>query len=312
MKSFDDIERLVGSSQVTATRATDDRILGDATRAFQGADKTGLRDIVSQKQVRKHLPVKIAAVIVVGVGLFSWLIPGHQDGLTEGLVFAEIQKAIQEQSAVFVRGTRTCTFPGQGTEPNETYMYNVEKWASDAGYIDTTFDPQGNAVLQVCYHFESGTVTLVYHDLYQYYRFHVPESYQERLRTLTLLGILDSLFQSGDHTDLGSDTIEDQEAFAFEVADFQQRLDQTLAPAWMRLFFLNITESKARLWISSDTHLPILMQGDFVLDGCLFSDFEAMQLTEVSDQWRWGANMAGQVLLPEKPAGYQTISIPGE
>ncbi|MCP4454345.1 MAG: hypothetical protein GY809_23040 [Planctomycetes bacterium] len=312
MKSFEDIENIIKDSRVTSTRVTDDRILACASHALKQGDPADAPNPAHQSESHRHLPVKIAAAIVVGVGLFSWLIPGHETMLTEGLVLAEIQNAIHQQNAVFVTGTRTCVYPGQGTEPNVSVTYNVEKWASDAGYIDTTFDQEGRPVLQACYHFETGTVTLVYHDLRQYYHFHVPDIYRDKLRNLTLLGILDCLFLAGEHTNLGPDTLADQETIGFEVTDFEARLDQTLAPPWMRFFFLNITRSKARLWVSPETRLPVSMRGDFTLDGCLFSDFTAMQLIEVSDQWHWGADMARQNLFPDKPAGYLTISIPRE
>lgn len=309
MKSFEDIEKLVRDSRIQATRATDERVLQNACHALK---QTG--DFTSQGHTRtrsyKYWPLKVAGILlVVGISIFSWLIPGQNNGV----VLADIQKAIQLQNTVFVTGTRTCIYPLSDTEPNEVYTYRTEKWASDAGYIDKTYDLNGQCVFEACYHFDSGTITLVYHELAQYYRFHVSDTYKQKLRSLTLMGILETLFQAGDHTNLGvMNTDAGEPAQCFEVTDFEERIEQTLAPAWMRIFFLNIKQSKARFWVSLDTKLPVAMKGHFVLDGCLLSDFMTMELVEVSDHWVWAQDMSTQSLRPEKPAGYQSIAIPGE
>ncbi len=95
-----------------------------------------------------------------------------------------------------------------------------------------------------------------------------------------------------------------------EITDIDKRLDQSVSPAWMRFFFFNVKESSTCLWVDPDTKLPIHLHGDFLLDKCLFSDFEAMRLVEINDQWEWGVPVE-QTFFPERPQGYEAMVVPG-
>ncbi len=307
MKSFEDIEKMVQDSRVQATRGTDERILKDLQNPTEGETSTE----PTQHHHRSLTWIyKVAAVVIVGLALLSVLMSPPHGILPESIVMADIQQAVADQNGVYAQGTRICTFPATADGPEEVYVYQTEKWASDAGYRDITTDTNGNPDLEVCYHFESGTLTMVYHFAQQYYRFQVPPAYRERLQDMTLLGLLELLFQSGDYTELDPTAMHGIKALGFEVANIDKRLDQTLTPTWMRFFFLNFTESLMQLWVDPQTRLPILLQGDFTLDGCLFSDFTTMGLREVNDQWQWNVSLDEAMLLPEAPEGYKDMSLP--
>jgi len=153
-------------------------------------------------------------------------------------------------------------------------------------------------------------VTVVYHFLSQYYRFQVPEFYRDGLRGLTLLGLLELLFHSEDAKRVGPEIIHGTQAVGFEVSDIDRRLDETLSPAWIRRFFVNLKQSRAQLWVDPETKLPVQMQGDFLLEKCLFSDFTTMQMEETNDQWQWGLSIDEPAFFPDIPEGYQQLIIP--
>lgn len=315
MKSFEEIEQLVKSSRVQASGATDDRILDvvkDAPAGSKPPEPEAASPGARAHASRTTIPIRIAAVVAVAVGVLIVLFPGGNGFVAESLLFADVQKAMEQQGSVHVAGTRRCVFPPEPNQPEEVYLYRTEKWASHAGYIDLTSELDGRPVLQLCYHFETGTITMIYHLLKQYYRFQVPQAYRDRLRGVGPVGLVEILFQSGDATRLGLEEIQGKEAVGFEVANVARRLDESVSPSWIRFFFLNFKESKARLWVDPETRLPVHMQGEFLFDGCLFSDFTTMQMEETNDRWEWSADPGfdEQTLFPEKPEGYLRLEIP--
>ncbi|MEN6576436.1 MAG: hypothetical protein ABFD90_08840 [Phycisphaerales bacterium] len=307
MKSFEEIEQMVKASRVLASAATDERILGEGanvSRPAVAAEPTADR-------CRRVIPIRIAAVVAVAVGLLVVLFPSGNGLLPETIVFADVQKAMGRQGSVHITGIRRCTFPPEANQPEEVYFYRTEKWASHAGYIDMTYEQDGTPVLQLCYHFDTGTITVTYHWLRQYYRLQVPQAYRDRLRGIGPVGLIETLFQSGDAKRVEPESVQGKDAIGFEVSNVAQRLDETVTPAWVRFFFLNFKESKVRLWIDPETRLPIHMQGDFWLQGCLFSDFTTMRMEETNDRWEWDSEIKELSLFPEKPEGYRQMTIPG-
>jgi len=309
MKSFDEIEQLVRSSRVLASGATDDRILGAVEHV---PVSMGPRTEPKSRPLYRRLSIRVAAIVAVAIGLLVIPFLADTGFVAESLLFADVQKAMEQQGSVHVAGTRRCVFPPEPNQPEEVYLYRTEKWASHAGYTDLTSELDGKPVLQLCYHFDTGTITLTYHFLKQYYRFQVPQAYRDRLRGVGPVGLVEMLFQSGDATQRGLEEVQGKEAVGFEVANVAQRLDESVSPSWIRFFFLNFKESKARLWVDPETRLPVHMQGEFQLEGCLFSDFETMRMEETNDRWEWsaGPGVDEQTLFPEKPEGYLRLEIP--
>lgn len=315
MKSFEEIEQMVKASRVLASGATDERILGSAADTPSTArpaepDPAAVPEPKTHRY-RRGMPIRIAAVVAVAVGLLIVLFPSGNGFLPETIVFADIQNAMGRQGSVHITGIRRCTFPAQANQPEEVYLYRTEKWASHAGYIDMTYEQDGAPVLQVCYHFDSGAITVTYHWLKQYYRLQVPQAYRDRLRGIGPVGLIETLFQSGDAKRWGPEPVGGRDAVGFEVSNVAQRLDETVSPSWVRFFFVNLKESKVRLWIDPETRLPMYMQGDFWLQGCLFSDFATMRMEETNDRWEWDAGIRDLVLFPEKPEGFRQMTIPG-
>jgi len=307
VKSFEEIEQMVKASRVLASGATDERILGeraDVSRPAVGAEP-------KMRRRRRVIPIRIAAVAALALGLILVLFPSPKGLLPENIVFADVQKAMGQQGAVHITGTRRCTFPAEANQPEEVYLYRTEKWASHAGYIDVTSEQDGRRVLQVCYHFETGTITVIYDFLKQYYRLQVPQAYRDRLRGMGPVGLIETLFQSGDARRWGPESVGGKDAIGFEVSNVAQRLDETVSPPWVRFFFVNLKESKVRLWIDPQTRLPVHMEGDFWLQGCLFSDFATMRMEETNDQWEWDPGLKELSLFPEKPEGFRQMTIPG-
>lgn len=309
MKSFEEIEQLVKSSRVQASGATDERIL-DAVESVPVS--VGPRTEPKSRPFHTRLSIRVAAVVVWAICLLMVFFPDDTGLVAEGLLFADVQKAMDQQGSVHVTGTRRCTFPPKPNQPEEVYLYRTEKWASHAGYIDVTSEEDGTPVLRMCYHFESGTITMTYHFRKQYYRFQVPQAYRDHLRGIGPVGLVEMLFQSGDATSRGLEEVQGRQAVGFEVSNVGRRLDESVTPAWARVFFLNFKESNARLWVDPETRLPVHMQGDFLLDGCLFSDFTPMRMEETNDRWEWDAGFGvdEHALLPERPEGYLRLEIP--
>jgi hypothetical protein len=315
MKSFEGIERMVKASRVLASGATDERILGNAADAPSTSGSAGPATMAvpapTTQRRRPGMPIRIAAVVAVAAGLLVVLFPGGNGLISENLVFADVQKAMEQQRGVHITGIRRCTFPAEANLPEEVYLCKTEKWASHEGYIDVTYDQNGTRMLQVCYHFDTGTITVTYDFLKQYYRLQVPQAYRDRLRGIGPVGLIETLFQSGDAKRLGAEQVQGKDAIGFEVSNVAQRLDETVSPPWVRFFFLNLKESKVRLWIDPETRLPIHMEGDFWLQGCLFSDFTTMRMEETNDQWQWDSGLEELLLFPEKPEDYVHMAIPG-
>lgn len=306
MKSLEEVEQIVKASRVLASGATDERILGEGvnvSRPAAAAEPTAHR-------CRRAIPIRLAAVVAVAVGLLVVLFPSGNGLLPETIVFADIQKAMGRQGSVHITGVRRCTFPPEANQPEEVYLCRTEKWASHEGYIDVTYNQNGGRMLQVCYHFDTGTITVTYDFLKQYYRLQVPQAYRDRLRGIGPVGLIETLFQSGDAKRLEPESVGSRDAIGFEVSNVAQRLDETVTPAWVRFFFLNFKESKVRLWIAPETRLPMHMQGDFWLQGCLFSDFMTMRMEETNDRWEWDADVRELSLFPEKPEGFRRMTIP--
>lgn len=306
MKSFEEIEKMVKETRALASAATDERILGGAADdGPEFSDDTPAA--VDRTQLFRMLAV--AAVLVLGLGLLSLLFPYNRDIIAEPLAWAEIQAAMADQNGVFITGTRRCVFPATETFAEQTYTYRTKKWASNAGYIDHTLEQDGTPVMQFAYHFESGTVTIVYNFAHQYYRFQVPEHYQQQLLDITPMGLIERLFQT-EAEPLPPEWRSGRQTVGYAISDMDRRLDENLSPPWIRHFFFNLTRSDARLWIDIDTKLPVDMEGEFILDKCLFSDFETMHWEEVSDNWNWGTPVDQSAFFPTQPEGFQSMTVP--
>lgn len=239
------------------------------------------------------------------------------------ILLADVQREVLRQENCFISGMRVLT---THDETPVTTPYIVHKYLSrEYGYVDQTFDEEGNLLISLSLHHPSQTVTVLFPQIKRYVQVPVPQKYHNKMKEITPLKLFALFFYEGDYKDLENidletldvtqldsvkkSTIQGMPSVGFAMADLPQRISSALGFEGLSLFF-DMQEMSGNLWINVDTLLPVQIDAEVVVGKCFLTDFTEQTLNEVDDHFEWDIEMDEGLFRPQIPEGYQMLGVP--
>jgi hypothetical protein len=314
-------------SDGAAVGPRDDRILGDASMTMKRAvtENTSCRRVALWRTIMKSPYTKTAAVVAIGLAVFSVLFPPRHGIGLDSVAIADVQKAVQAQETVFATGTRTITFdekptifpPGmeamfetpEGDQDPVVLEFTAENYLSPQGVAMKIYTQDGQLVVYAGIHNETGEGIVLLPTAKAYVRFEMLEAYHERMAGFTIQGLIDLLYRSGDYRKVGPKRVQGIDAVGLEVSGWEQRILEGFNPAIVKLLF-NLQNGTGRIWIDPKTNLPIQSESELELKPCVFSFFKSADVRQIDDHFQWGVEIDASVFRPEIPEDYQELTLP--
>jgi hypothetical protein len=252
--------------------------------------------------------IKLAGVAAVVLVAVSFLFPGRHGIVAESIAWADVQKAMEQVNSARVTGTRNCFFSAAETP---TYRLRVEKLFSlSHGYVDRTFNEQGQLIIELTYDLPTGTLTVQFPNWKRYYRAQMPAEYREKARQITPEGFFQWICASGDYRKIGPKEVQGVQAIGFEVSDLPERLASGIGLNKNVVdFFVSVGEMRACVWVDPQARLPLLVEAEGKVNPCLLTGYHAMTLREIDDRWEFDVELDGARFLPAIPKDYQEFTL---
>ncbi|MBN1362998.1 MAG: hypothetical protein JW993_20535 [Sedimentisphaerales bacterium] len=255
---------------------------------------------------------RYAGIAIVVVVSLCFLFPSGNGFIPESIAWADVQKALQEQTQVRVTGTRNCYF---GDDEAPTYKLGVEKLLSlSYGYTDRTYTEDGTLIIEFSFHLPSGTATVLFPTVKKYYRTQIPADHRDRVLQMTPQDCFNWLWASGSYREIGPKQVQGIEAVGFEVPDIVHRflgLDGLGLDAKLVNFFFRIQSMSVRIWADPERRLPIYLEGEGEISPCLLTGYRKMKLCEIDDFFDFDADLDESLFNPQIPEGFEPLAVPG-
>lgn len=286
----------------------------EANRAAAGFPQAARQRRIQLKQIWRYIMTspytRYAGIAVVVVVSLCFLFPGGNSIVPESVAWADVQKALEEQTSARVTGTRNCFF---GDDETLTYKLGVEKLFSlSYGYTDRTYTEDGTLIIEFTFHLPSGTVTVLFPTVKKYYRMEIPPDYRDRVQQITPEGFFEWLWASGDYRRIGPKQVQGTEAVGFEVPDLTDRLFEGLGTkSTIANFFFSVRSMNARMWADPERRLPIRVEAEGEINPCLITGFRKMRLHEIDDSWDFDVDFDESLFNPEIPEDFEQLAAPG-
>jgi hypothetical protein len=242
---------------------------------------------------------------------------------SDSIAWADVQQTILDQQNCMMIGTRILS---THHEQPQVINYTVHKYISrEYGYVDQTFDEEGNLFIQLTVHHPSNIVTVLFPKAKRYIQIPVTQKYQEKMEEITPLELFKALFLSDsdresaesvdiEKLDLRSlDCLTESEIDGVPVFGFPitHLLDNIAKLGFENLdIFLGMRQISGYIWINPETLLPAQMDAEVELGKCILTNFQDMTLSEVNHFVEWNSEMDETMFLPEIPEDYKLFGMP--
>ncbi|MFH1717929.1 MAG: hypothetical protein ABIF19_11295 [Planctomycetota bacterium] len=245
-----------------------------------------------------------AAVVTVAVTLV--LLSPFGTSRIGGVVLADVQKKVDGIETMVIRGTKTCTRPG---EPNNVFEFDGMKLEFDLvkyfskqhglveeGYIGDklfyrfTFNrPKRQTLLLLPPYKKYGTFTST-------------DKQMQLLENGTPKGII-NLLMDGDYRKLGRDNINGAEVEVFEFQDTES-FKGILPKAIM-----DIQSVQGKVWIGIEEQMPVRVEGDMGIGKSFMSMFQELNLHEVNTFGDYNIELDEDIFDTTPPEGYTEVTL---
>ncbi len=281
-----------------------------ARSGFAGPDEgRRIRSPKVWRYIMESRYTKYAGVAAVVLVALAFLFPDRNAIVPESIAWADVQKAMEQIQTMRVTGTRNFFF---GEDQTPTQKLSVEKLFSfSQGYVDQTFTEDGKLIIEFIYHLPTGTATVLFPTAKRYYRVQIPEARRDELQQITLEGLFEALFASGDYRQLEPKEVQGVRAVGFEVSDLTERLFGGLGGSQkIANFFFPVRSLNARVWVDPKARLPILVEAEGEVGPCIITGFRPMRLVEADDRWEFDIELDEAQFNPAIPEDYQELVLP--
>jgi hypothetical protein len=326
-KKIRELLQRVYRSEADRPGPMDERTLSDAYATMKRAvtsHQSRLR-IVLWRRIMKSPYTRTAAVLAIGLAVFSVLFPTRNGLIPESVALADVQKAVQAQETVFVTGTRTITFAEKPTfvppgleslfekpvEEDGSFRleFAAETYMTPKGVVGKFLTRDGQLLFQGSIHNETGKAIVLLPTAKAFIRFDMLAAYPERMAGFTIQGFIDMIYKSGDYRKVGPRRVQGIDAVGFEVSGWDKRILEGFNPYIVKLLF-NLEEGTGRIWIDPETNLPIQSESEVLLKACVLSFFKDADVKQIDDHFEWGVEIDEELFDPEIPEDYQELSPP--
>lgn len=237
-----------------------------------------------------------AAVVVLAVGLVLLNPAGRS---RQGLLLAA-QERIAQVDTMILRGQKVFT---SVEDPNLSISLAVTKYVSrQYGYMEQG-SINGNVFYRVVMNMPEKQCLIDLATLHKKcLRFPCTEGQIRLMEGLTPTGIVGLLLQT-DHKELGPRRIDGVEVQGFELHDVNQVKD--ILPKYL----FDIQEGTATVWVSTQSYLPIHMEGDLRIGKSLGTMFMDANLHETTTLESYNVELDPGLFSTEIPEGHSEFEL---
>lgn len=302
MKSFRQVEQIVGRARLRADQTTDEHILGDARSALANTQDNRpqaawpgptLWRTIMDSRITKY---SVAATVILVASLVLLNPFGRH-----GVVLAEVAQKLSETRTLTHKEKRVVWRLG---EDKPFFQGEARKYIStDIGFMEEQYDPNG-ALLHRAYLLKEGQIVLVFPQTKRYVRLPAQgRIYEELLKMSSPAGMVNYL-TAMPYTKLGRSHFGDFEAEGFEMSD----IDFSLVLGYAKYLF-PIQAVSARLWVDTETSLPVGIEIKIDADRGLMNGFQKVHAELTAYDFQWDAELPEGVLDPNIPEDYTQIDL---
>lgn len=239
------------------------------------------------------------------------------------ILLADVEREFLDQHNCMMTGTRILSI---NEEDPQVTTYTVHKYMSrEYGYVDQTFDEDGNLFIQLSVHHPSNVATVLFPQMKRYIKVPVTQKYQEKMKEITPTKLFKLFFLTDSENEQAEDIdieqldlrslecvtqseIDGIEVVGFSIAALPENISE-LGFDRLRLF-LDMQETRGHIWINPETLLPVQMDAEVDIRKCILTNFREMKLSEVNYFTGWNIEMDEEMFLPEIPGDYELFGIP--
>jgi len=311
MKSSRQIEKIVGSAQAKAGRATDERILTDVGKALDNRPQALRPGLTIWRFIMESKITRYSAATVVTLAAALVLFGPFGTSKNGSIVWAEVIEKVGEMRTV-VHKEKYVFWDMDKEEPfleANAMKLDAMKYASEKyGLAEDVFDASGDKGTLLAHVYllkETQQGMIVSPTEKKYGKLSMPEDIFNRITgILTPLGLVE-YFKSGQYTELGRATFDNFDVEGFEITDPNRIFP---FPNSLKLAF-PVNDIVARIWIDVKTSLPVGIEAEFNTGRGLLTGF-----MNLHGQWRaydfqWNAEIPEGIFEPNIPDDYTEYKV---
>jgi hypothetical protein len=307
MKSFREVEQMVGHARLRADPDTDERVLRDADTALaetmnnrppaRRAGRALWRTIMESKATRYSVAATIvAAASLILTNPFGFL------GNLHGVVLGDVAQKLSETRTVIHKERRLVWHPGAD---KPFFEGEVRKYVStDFGFVEEQYDPNGALLHRLYLLKEQQQAILVFPVTKKYIQFATPERIYEDLCKMATPAGLVNYVTAWPYEKLGRSHFEGFEAEGFEV----KHMDFSWLGEGIRFLF-PLRDVTGRLWVDVETALPVRIEMIIDADRGLLNGFQPVHAEFTAYDFQWDAEIPAGTFDPNIPADYTRIDL---
>jgi hypothetical protein len=314
MKSFRQIEKIVGCARARAGRVTDERILTDAGNALTNSTinrpqalrpgPTIWRFIMESKITR----YSAAAVITLAMTLILLSPFGtHGNG---GVVLADIQQKVAGIETMIIRGTKTFTRPG---EPDRIFEFDgikckfdlVKYHSTQYGLVEEGY-AEDKLFYRITFNIPEEQTLILFPKYKKYLKFASMDAMEKIMESFSTPNGILNLLLAGDYKKLGRDKIDgiEVEAFEFQGTEPFEPFKELLPKA-----VFDIQNIKGKVWIGIEEQLPVRIEGDLVIGKSFMTMFNDLNLREINVLDKYNIELDEEIFDTNPPEGYTELTL---
>jgi len=310
MKSSKQIEKIVGGAWAKAGQVTDERILTDAGNALTNSTinrPQALRPgptiwrLIMESKITRYSAAAVIVLAMTLVLLSPFGTPGNG-----GVVLANVQQNVNGIETMIIRGTKTCTRPG---EPDNVFEFDGMKCEFDlVKYFSKQYGlvEEGYIGDKLFYRFTFNRpkrqTLLVLPPYKKYGTFTSTDKQMRLLENGTPKGII-NLLMEGDYQKLGRDNINGTEVEAFE---FQNPV--TFKEIVPKVIF-DVQNVKGKVWIGIKEQMPVRVEGDLFIGKSFLTLFNDLNMHEVNTFGDYNIELDENIFDTNPPEGYTELTL---
>ncbi|MGB2863933.1 MAG: hypothetical protein WBC05_11455 [Sedimentisphaerales bacterium] len=307
MKSFRQIEKIVGCARAKAGRVIDERILTDAGIALTNSSinrPQALRPgpniwrFIMESKITRY---SAAAVITLAAALV--LLSPFGTPNNGGIVWADVVEKVGEMRTLVHKERRIGWEIGQEEFSRKA---DVIRYASEEhGLVEHQYDDKGTLMFRAFFLRETKQFIIVFPAEKKYLKLSMPEDLFNRLTgMLTPRGLVD-YYMSSQYTELGQASFDNFDAEGFEITDPNLLFPipeplRSMCPA---------RDLVGRLWIDVETSLPVGTEVKFNTDRGLLTGFKKLHLEFRAYDLQWNAEIPEGIFDPNIPDDYTEFKV---
>ena len=246
---------------------------------------------------------RYSAAVVVTLAVALVLLSPFGPSKNGGIVWAEVAEKVSEMRTLVHKERRI----GWEIGKEETLFHgDVIRYVSEKyGLAEHQYDDKGTLSFRAYFLNETKQFIIVFPTEKKYLKLSLPEDIFNRITgMLTPRGVVE-YYTSGHNTELGRTTIDNFDAEGFEITD-----PNILFPIPEPLHSMcPARDLVGRLWIDTETSLPIRTEIEFNTGRGLLTGFKKLHCKFKAYDLKWNAELPEGIFKPNIPDDYTELKV---